>query len=99
MLNTDAHNPLAERRLAAADFVTMNMAQGDEGAWGTWFCFVRLWGLGAVRARPLSRTADFRRAQLQLLVCVCCQPPAASLTMCHALLCPPFPQAWSQCCR
>ena len=24
MLNTDAHNPLAERRLGPADFVTMN---------------------------------------------------------------------------
>jgi hypothetical protein len=31
MLNTDAHNPLAERRLAAPDFVAMNFAQGDQG--------------------------------------------------------------------
>ncbi|WIA18888.1 hypothetical protein OEZ85_003561 [Tetradesmus obliquus] len=31
MLNTDAHNPLAERRLAKADFVAMNQQQGEEG--------------------------------------------------------------------
>lgn len=31
MLNTDAHNPLAERRLAKADFVSMNHQQHDEG--------------------------------------------------------------------
>eukprot|EP00775_Hariotina_reticulata_P004220 gene4220-4469_t len=31
MLNTDAHNPLAERRLAKADFVSMNQQQHEEG--------------------------------------------------------------------
>ncbi|KAF6256772.1 hypothetical protein COO60DRAFT_1627056 [Scenedesmus sp. NREL 46B-D3] len=34
MLNTDAHNPLAERRLAKADFVAMNQQQGEEGGMG-----------------------------------------------------------------
>jgi hypothetical protein len=32
MLNTDAHNPHAERRLAAPDFVAMNFGQTDSGA-------------------------------------------------------------------
>ena len=36
MLNTDAHNPHAERRLAAADFVSMNVAQGDAGERARW---------------------------------------------------------------
>ena len=31
MLNTDAHNPLAERRLTKADFVLMNYQQMEEG--------------------------------------------------------------------
>ena len=35
MLNTDAHNPLAERRLSAADFVAMNYAQTETGALGS----------------------------------------------------------------
>jgi hypothetical protein len=31
MLNTDAHNPLAERRLGKPDFVVMNYQQTEEG--------------------------------------------------------------------
>lgn len=31
MLNTDAHNPMAERRLGRADFVVMNHQQTDDG--------------------------------------------------------------------
>jgi hypothetical protein len=61
MLNTDAHNPLAERRLAAPDFVSMNFAQTETGA----LCVVldqglvyeraciRVW----VRARARARCA------------------------------------------
>ncbi|KAF8064597.1 BIG3 [Scenedesmus sp. PABB004] len=34
MLNTDAHNPLAERRISKADFVAMNSAAGGDGGGG-----------------------------------------------------------------
>lgn len=31
MLNTDAHNPMAERRLTNVDFILMNQTQVDNG--------------------------------------------------------------------
>lgn len=33
MLNTDAHNPLAERRIGSSDFVSMNMSANEEGVY------------------------------------------------------------------